>query len=178
MIFKTFAVFPDEPDVELSDDEPEELPESDGGVMEGEPGGGAGEGNPAPEPGNGVDVGKVGPPAAGLVGSSKPPPVGGAAGGATPPPKIGGIPPLYAGGVPPPKVGGGVYGVEGAARTYFHVSAADLGPSESALLAAAIVNPRLLNPARPTPRLIRRQRLILRRMGAVTPPQEAAQLVR
>ena len=74
--------------------------------------------------------------------------------------------------------GDGVYGVEGAARTYFHVSAADLGPSESALLAAAIVNPRLLNPARPTPRLIRRQQLILGRMGAVTPPPEAAQLVR
>jgi monofunctional biosynthetic peptidoglycan transglycosylase len=74
--------------------------------------------------------------------------------------------------------GDGVYGVEGAARTYFHVSAADLGPSESALLAAAIVNPRLLNPGRPTPRLVRRQRLILRRMGAVSPPEEAAQLVR
>jgi monofunctional biosynthetic peptidoglycan transglycosylase len=74
--------------------------------------------------------------------------------------------------------GDGVYGVEGAARTYFHVSAFDLGPSESALLAAAIVNPRVLNPARPTPRLIRRQQLILRRMGGVTPPQEAAQLVR
>ena len=74
--------------------------------------------------------------------------------------------------------GDGVYGVEGAARTYFHVSAAELGPSESALLAAAIVNPRLLNPARPTPRLLRRQQLILRRMGAVIPPEEAAQLVR
>ena len=31
--------------------------------------------------------------------------------------------------------GDGVYGVEAAARTYFHVSAAELGPSESALLA-------------------------------------------
>ena len=74
--------------------------------------------------------------------------------------------------------GDGVYGVEGAARTYFHVSAADLGPSESALLAAAIVNPRLLNPGRPPPRLIRRQQLILRRMGAVTPPPETPQLAR
>src|SRR5438094_1339002 len=74
--------------------------------------------------------------------------------------------------------GDGVYGVEGAARTYFHVSAADLGPSESALLAAAIVNPRLLNPGRPPPRLIRRQQLILRRMSAVTPPPETPQLAR
>jgi monofunctional biosynthetic peptidoglycan transglycosylase len=72
--------------------------------------------------------------------------------------------------------GDGIYGVEAATRTYFHISAAELGPIESALLAAAIVNPRLLNPARPTTRLLRRQQLILRRMGYVTPPTESAQL--
>ena len=74
--------------------------------------------------------------------------------------------------------GDGVYGVEGAARSYFGTSAAELNAPESALLAAAIVNPRVFNPARPTARLIRRQQLILRRMGAVTPPQETAQLER
>src|SRR3954470_600143 len=74
--------------------------------------------------------------------------------------------------------GDGVYGVEGAARTYFQKPAAELGPAESALLAAAIVNPRVLNPARPTARLVRRQQLILRRMGAVIPPQDSAQLQR
>ena len=63
--------------------------------------------------------------------------------------------------------GDGVYGVESAARVYFQKSAAELGPSEAALLAGAIVNPRLLNPARPTKRLIRRQQLILRRMGVL-----------
>jgi monofunctional biosynthetic peptidoglycan transglycosylase len=72
--------------------------------------------------------------------------------------------------------GDGIYGAEAAAREYFHVSAADLSPSEAALLAAAIVNPRVFNPAHPTPRLRRRQQLILRRMGAVTAPQESAQL--
>jgi monofunctional biosynthetic peptidoglycan transglycosylase len=66
--------------------------------------------------------------------------------------------------------GDGIYGVDAAARTYFHLSAAELGPTESALLAAAIVNPRLLNPARPTGGLVRRQQRILRRMGYVTPP--------
>jgi monofunctional biosynthetic peptidoglycan transglycosylase len=74
--------------------------------------------------------------------------------------------------------GDGIYGVEAASRAYFHRSAAELDPSEAALLAAAIINPRVLNPARPTSRLIRRQQLILRRMGAVTPPQESAQLER
>src|SRR5262249_8975507 len=72
--------------------------------------------------------------------------------------------------------GDGVYGVEAASRTYFQASAASLGPSESALLAAAIINPRLLNPAHPNARLLRRQQLILRRMGAEIPPEQSAQL--
>jgi len=74
--------------------------------------------------------------------------------------------------------GDGIYGAEAASRTYFQSTAASLGPAESALLAAAIVNPRLLNPARPGVRLLRRQQLILRRMGVTTAPEESAQLVR
>ena len=74
--------------------------------------------------------------------------------------------------------GDGVYGVESASRTYFGVSATEVSPQQAALLAAAIVNPRLLNPARPSSRLIRRQQLILRRMNIVTPPEEPAALVR
>jgi monofunctional biosynthetic peptidoglycan transglycosylase len=66
--------------------------------------------------------------------------------------------------------GDGIYGAEAAARTYFRKSAADLSPSEAALLAAAIANPRVLDPAHPTARLRRRQQMVMRRMGAVTPP--------
>jgi monofunctional biosynthetic peptidoglycan transglycosylase len=66
--------------------------------------------------------------------------------------------------------GDGIYGIEAAAQTYFGQSAATLNATESALLAGAIINPRLLNPARPTARLNRRQQIILRRMGQVTPP--------
>jgi len=66
----------------------------------------------------------------------------------------------------------GIYGAEAAARTYFGVPAASVGPSQAALMAAAIINPRLLNIAQPSPRLTRRQQLILRRMGAVTPPEQ------
>jgi monofunctional biosynthetic peptidoglycan transglycosylase len=73
--------------------------------------------------------------------------------------------------------GDGIYGVESAAQTYFHCSSADLAATDAALLAAAIVNPRVHNPARPTARLIRRQKLILQRMGAVEPPHESAQPV-
>ncbi len=70
--------------------------------------------------------------------------------------------------------GDGIYGAEAAARTYFHKAAADLSPSEAALLAAAIVNPRLMDPGHPTPRLRRRQQMVMRRMGAVTPPPAVA----
>ena len=66
--------------------------------------------------------------------------------------------------------GDGIYGAEAAARTYFGGSAASLAPAESAILAGAIINPRVLNPARPTGRLLRRQDIILRRMQTVTPP--------
>jgi monofunctional biosynthetic peptidoglycan transglycosylase len=66
--------------------------------------------------------------------------------------------------------GDGIWGAEAAARTYFHTSAASLSREQAALLAAAIVNPRVLSPARPNTRLRRRQRIILSRMGGYEPP--------
>jgi len=70
--------------------------------------------------------------------------------------------------------GDGIYGVEAASEHYFGQSASTLAPPSSALLAGAIINPRVLNPAHPTPRLLRRQQMILKRMGAITPPVEVA----
>jgi monofunctional biosynthetic peptidoglycan transglycosylase len=58
-----------------------------------------------------------------------------------------------------------VWGAEAAARAYFGVSAVSLSRDQSALLAGAIINPRVLTPARPTRRLLRRQQIILARMG-------------
>ena len=66
--------------------------------------------------------------------------------------------------------GDGVWGAEAAARRYFQTSAASLSREQAALLAGAIINPRILNPARPNGRLVARQRLILGRMGSVEPP--------
>jgi membrane peptidoglycan carboxypeptidase len=68
--------------------------------------------------------------------------------------------------------GDGIYGADAAARRYFGHPATTLGPAEAALLAGAIINPRLLSPAHPTPRLLRRQQIILKRMGGVTPPAQ------
>ena len=70
--------------------------------------------------------------------------------------------------------GDGIYGAEAAARTYFRKAAAELSAPESALLAAAINSPRVFNPARPTGRLRRRQEMVMRRMGYVTPPPVVA----
>jgi monofunctional glycosyltransferase len=70
--------------------------------------------------------------------------------------------------------GDGIFGAEAAARTYFHKSASDLSSSESALLAAAITNPHVFSPAHPSARLLRRQKMVMRRMGAVTPPPVVA----
>ena len=62
--------------------------------------------------------------------------------------------------------GKGLFGAEAAARAYFDKSAAALGASESALLAGAIINPRVYDPGSPGPRLLRRQQIILRRLEA------------
>ena len=66
--------------------------------------------------------------------------------------------------------GDGVWGAEAAARQYFGIPASALSREQAALLAGAIVNPCVLNPARPNRRLLARQRIILGRMGGVEPP--------
>lgn len=67
--------------------------------------------------------------------------------------------------------GDGIWGCDAAAHAYFGVSAAELSPSQAALMAAVIINPRRYSPAHPTAFMLRRQALILRRMGEVMPPQ-------
>jgi monofunctional glycosyltransferase len=70
--------------------------------------------------------------------------------------------------------GDGIWGAEAAARTYFGISAASVGPDQAALMAGAIVNPRMLNIAHPNGRLRARQRIIRARMGYITPPPVVA----
>lgn len=66
--------------------------------------------------------------------------------------------------------GDGIWGAEAAARTYFGIPASAVGPDQAALMAGAIVNPRVLNIAKPNGRLRARQRIIRARMGNITPP--------
>jgi monofunctional biosynthetic peptidoglycan transglycosylase len=67
--------------------------------------------------------------------------------------------------------GDGIYGIEAAAETYYHRPASALERSDAAMLAGAIINPRVMNPRKPTPRLLRRQQIILKRMGEALPPE-------
>lgn len=63
--------------------------------------------------------------------------------------------------------GDGIFGAEAAARAYFGKPASALDAEEAALMAGALINPRVHNPARPTRRLKRRQEIILRRMELI-----------
>ena len=68
--------------------------------------------------------------------------------------------------------GDGIYGAEAAARTYFGKPASALGSSESALLAGAIINPRVHNPSRPSARLLARQQIVLKLLRATSDADE------
>jgi len=62
------------------------------------------------------------------------------------------------------EMGERVYGAEAASRFYFHASASALSPSQAALLAGCLPNPRIMSPASPNKRLRFRQRMVLSRM--------------
>ena len=61
--------------------------------------------------------------------------------------------------------GPGIYGAEAASRAYFGKSADALSANEAALLAAALPNPRVWSPAKPSTYLRERARVIRARMG-------------
>ncbi len=70
--------------------------------------------------------------------------------------------------------GDGIWGAEAGARAHFGRSATDLSPEQAALMAGALINPRVYSPSKPNARLLRRQQIILRRMNGVAPPAGTA----
>jgi monofunctional biosynthetic peptidoglycan transglycosylase len=66
--------------------------------------------------------------------------------------------------------GTGIYGAEAAARHYYGVSAAQLGPEQAARLAVMLPRPRYFDRNRGSAYLARRSGVILRRMGAAELP--------
>ena len=66
--------------------------------------------------------------------------------------------------------GNGVFGAEAAARHYYGVSAAQLGPEQAARLAGMVPNPRYYDRNRGAPGLERKAAIILARMPAAEIP--------
>ncbi|HEV7735282.1 MAG TPA: monofunctional biosynthetic peptidoglycan transglycosylase [Candidatus Binatia bacterium] len=64
--------------------------------------------------------------------------------------------------------GPGIYGIEAAARHWFHVPAMKLNARQASLLAVMLPDPRRWNPAAPTGYLSSRARVIARRAGQVS----------
>ncbi|MGZ8851584.1 MAG: monofunctional biosynthetic peptidoglycan transglycosylase [Thermoanaerobaculia bacterium] len=62
------------------------------------------------------------------------------------------------------EMGERIYGAEAAAQNYFGIPASALSPSQAALLAGCLPNPRVMNPGDPNGRLRARQRMIVSRM--------------
>ena len=60
--------------------------------------------------------------------------------------------------------GPGIFGAEAASQHYFHKSASELTRKEALLLAAALPAPRLRNPGKPSPRMVRIAMSVERRM--------------
>lgn len=67
--------------------------------------------------------------------------------------------------------GNGVFGAEAAARRYYGISAAQLGPEQAARLAVMLPNPRKFERAGISPYVARRTGVILGRMRAAEVPQ-------
>lgn len=67
--------------------------------------------------------------------------------------------------------GNGIYGAEAAARRYYGIPAARLGPSQAAHLAAMLPNPRYYERHRSARGLLKRQAIIERRMYQVSVPR-------
>lgn len=66
--------------------------------------------------------------------------------------------------------GSGVFGAEAAARHYYNVSVAQLGPEQAAKLAGMVPNPRYYDRNRNAPGLARKTAIILGRMPAAEVP--------
>jgi len=66
--------------------------------------------------------------------------------------------------------GNGVFGAEAAARHYYNLSAAQLGPEQAARLAGMVPNPRLYDRNRNAPGLSRKTAIIIGRMNSAEIP--------
>ena len=67
------------------------------------------------------------------------------------------------------EMGEGIYGAEAVAHEHFSASASELSPSQCALIAATLPNPRKFSSLHPSSYMLKRQSRILREMKHVAP---------
>ena len=67
------------------------------------------------------------------------------------------------------EMGDGIYGADKASQIYFHKHAVKLSTGEAALITACLPNPVKFNPSNPSPYILRRQLLIIKRMSQIEP---------
>ena len=67
------------------------------------------------------------------------------------------------------ETGNGIYGVERASQIYFGKPARKLTPSQAALIAASLPNPRRFDPSHPSSYMFRREKQILKLMRLLGP---------
>ena len=70
------------------------------------------------------------------------------------------------------ETGDGMYGAEAVARHHFNTSAEQLSPSQAALIAATLPNPRQFSSQKPSAYMLKRQAFILQQMRNIHLPQD------
>lgn len=75
------------------------------------------------------------------------------------------------------EMGEGVFGVQAAARTYFHKDASELTRAEAARIAACLPNPKKFNAGNPSPYILRRAAFIQRQMQVLDDDPDIRELL-
>ena len=68
------------------------------------------------------------------------------------------------------ETGDGIYGIEAASQEYYKKKASALNRGEAAMIASILPNPRIFSPLKPSSKIYRKQKNVLRRMRSTPPP--------
>lgn len=68
------------------------------------------------------------------------------------------------------ETGDGIYGIEAAAQEYYKKKASELTRGEAAMIASILPNPRIYSPLKPSSKIYRKQKRVLRRMSSTPAP--------
>lgn len=75
------------------------------------------------------------------------------------------------------EMGEGIYGVKAAAKKYYHTTPDQLSAAQAAMIIASLPNPKNMNPSRKTPKLLRKQKWIMRQMKILAKHKDVKELI-